>query len=85
MNNKNHIINISRELTQIQALNLIASEYKLHRGLLVIDFSHAGFRLTRDFLFVLVKRFHSDSFSLILSHESEVSMARSLGIEAQLV
>lgn len=78
-----HTIKIPSNLSQVAALNLIAAEYKSHRGVLVIDFSLVGFRITRDFLFVLIKRFHNDSLILVFSHEYEVSMAQSIGLQAE--
>lgn len=53
--------------------------------MLRIDFSLASFPITRDFLFVLIKRFHSDSFVLVFSEEHQVSMARSIGLQADIV
>lgn len=82
--NKKHTIKIPANLSQVAALNLIASEYKTHHGMLSIDFSLAGFRITRDFLFVLIKRFHSDSLVLLFAHDYEVTMAQSIGLQAEL-
>lgn len=44
----------------------------------------AGFPLTRDVFLVMKKRFRVDEFSLLLNHDYEVDMARSIGIGATL-
>lgn len=49
-----------------------------------IDCSLATFPITRDFLFVLIKRFHSDTLLLMFAQEQYVSMARSIGLQAEL-
>ena len=46
--------------------------------------SEASFPLTRDVFLVMKKRFRIDEFNLILRHEYEVDMARSVSIGATL-
>lgn len=80
-----HIVKIPENISQVTALKLIANEHKVHRWVLQIDLSAASFPITRDFLFVLIKRFHSDSLILRFAYEHHVSMARSIGLQAELV
>jgi hypothetical protein len=48
----------------------------------MIDMTEVGFPLTRDVFLVMKKRFRIDHFSLLVVHEYEVEMARSIGIGA---
>lgn len=79
-----HILKIPKQTLQISVLALIKEEKKKHTGILYVDMSDASFPLSRDFFFVLSKRFHSDEIMLIVSEESELSMARSIGLQAEL-
>ena len=51
---------------------------------ILVDMGEAGFPLTRDVFLVMKKRFRVDEFSLLLNHDYEVDMARSIGIGATL-
>lgn len=72
------------DVSLIQALKLIDGKKKETTGSLVVDFSDASFPLTRDVFLVLKKRFRTDEFSLLLRHDYEVEMARSIGIGASV-
>jgi hypothetical protein len=66
----------------MQALRLIEEHIKASPNPLVIDMGEVNFPITRDVLLVMKKRFRIDQFSLLLSHDYEVDMARSLSISA---
>lgn len=72
------------EMTLIQALRAMSE--RIHAGPtpILIDMGEASFPLTRDVFLVMKKRFRIDEFSLLLSHDYEVEMARSIGIGATL-
>ncbi len=71
-------------MTLIQALRAMSE--RIHAGPtpILIDMGEASFPLTRDVFLVMKKRFRIDEFSLLLSHDYEVEMARSIGIGATL-
>ncbi len=84
MNNSKNILKISKDTPQISVLSLIKAELAKHTGILYIDLTETGFPLSRDFFFVLSRRFHSDEIILIVEEESEMAMAKSIGIQAEL-
>lgn len=84
MNSNKNILKIPRSALQISVLSRIKEERKKHSGILYVDISETSFPLSRDFFFVLSKRFHSDEIVLIVAEESEVTMAKSIGIQAEL-
>ena len=51
---------------------------------MTVDMGEVTFPLTRDVFLVMKKRFRIDEFNLLLSHDYEVDMARSIGIGASL-
>lgn len=81
MNNK---LILPHDLPLLPAMRHIEEELKKSSQPLTIDMSEAGFPLTRDVFLVMKKRFRSDQFHLLLAHEYEVDMARSLGIGAEV-
>lgn len=83
MSNKN-ILKIPKSTLQVWVLSLIKTERKKHSWILYIDLTEVSFPLSRDFFFVLSKRFHKDEIILILDEVSEVSMAKSIGLQAEL-
>lgn len=83
MNNKNSI-KIPSAASQVEAIRLIKSFQKDATKPLHIDLTEASFSLSRDFFFVLSKRFHTDEIILILEKESEMKMAKSVWIQAEL-
>ncbi len=68
----------------ISSMRLIEEGIKTSSWPLTIDMSEASFPLTRDVFLVMKKRFRIDEFNLILRHEYEVDMARSVSIGATL-
>jgi hypothetical protein len=83
MNKK--IINITDEMSQMTALKVIAREYKNNHQFLVIDLSVANFPLSRDFFLVLTRRLPNDTYSIIISDSSSAVIAKSLGIQIEMV
>ena len=75
--NKNSI-KIPSAASQVEAIRLIKSFQKDATSPLHIDLTEASFSLSRDFFFVLSKRFHTDEIILILEKESEMKMAKSV-------
>lgn len=84
MSNNKHILKIKKNIPQIAVLTLIKEEKKTQSGILYIDLTETGFPLTRDFFFVLSRRFHSDEIILIVSENSELQMAKSIWIQVEL-
>ena len=84
MNSNKNILKISADTPQISVLSLIKTELKKDAGILYIDLTDTAFPLSRDFFFVLSRRFHSDEIILIVEEESEMAMAKSIGIQAEL-
>jgi hypothetical protein len=72
-------------MNQITILDLIKNELKKDSAPLFVDLTKSSFRLTRDFFFVISRRFHRDRIILWVSHENEVSMAKSLGLQSEIV
>jgi hypothetical protein len=71
---------IPSDITLLPALKRIEEEVTNTLTPLTVDMSDVSFPLTRDVFLVMKKRFRTDQFHLLLSHEYEVDMARSLGI-----
>ena len=67
------------------ALKAITREYRENPGFLLIDLSDASFPLSRDFFLVLSRRLPSDIYRLILSDNSSLVIASSLGIQTEMV
>lgn len=84
MNNNKNILKVPKTALQVSVLSLIKQEQKKSPGMLYIDLSETSFPLSRDFFFVLSKRFHADEIMLIVSEESELKMAKSIGLQAEL-
>lgn len=78
MSNNKHILKIKKSIPQIAVLSLIKEEKKAKSGILYIDLTETSFPLTRDFFFVLSRRFHADEIILIVSENSEFQMAKSI-------
>lgn len=81
--NKN-ILKIPKQALQVSVLSLLKEEKKKHTWILYVDLSEVSFPLSRDFFFVLSKRFHSDEIILIVSEASELSMAKSIWLQCEL-
>lgn len=75
---------IPSDITLLPALKRIEEEVANTLTPLTVDMSDASFPLTRDVFLVMKKRFRTDQFHLLLRHEYEVDMARSLGIGAEV-
>jgi hypothetical protein len=75
-------IYIRKWVALIQALRTIEESIKEWPTPVMIDMTEVGFPLTRDVFLVMKKRFRIDHFSLLVVHEYEVEMARSIGIGA---
>ena len=71
-------------MSLIQALRAMSERITTGPTPVIIDMWEVGFPLTRDVFLVMKKRFRIDEFSLLLSHDYEVDMARSIGIGATL-
>lgn len=84
MNNNKNILKISKEVQQMSVLGQIKSEKKKHSGVLYVDLTDISFPISRDFLFVLSRRFHRDEIVLVVSDATELAMAQSIGIQAEL-
>jgi hypothetical protein len=80
-----HTLNITADMSQVAILDRIKEELKTDSSLLFVNLTHVGFRLTRDFFFVISQRFHRDRIILGVSNEIEVSMAKSLGLQSEIV
>lgn len=72
------------DMTLIQALKAMSEHIHVGPTPVLIDMGEVSFPLTRDVFLVMKKRFRIDEFSLLLSHDYEVDMARSIGIGATL-
>lgn len=72
------------DMTLIQALKAMSEHIHAGPTPVLIDMGEVSFPLTRDVFLVMKKRFRIDEFSLLLSHDYEVDMARSIGIGATL-
>jgi hypothetical protein len=75
---------IPSDITLLPALKRIEEEVANTLTPLTVDMSDVSFPLTRDVFLVMKKRFRTDQFHLLLRHEYEVDMARSLGIGAEV-
>jgi hypothetical protein len=75
---------IPSDITLLPALKRIEEEIVNTLTPLTVDMSDVSFPLTRDVFLVMKKRFRTDQFHLLLRHEYEVDMARSLGIGAEV-
>jgi len=84
MNSNKHILKIPKNTPQVSVLSLIKEEKKKHTWVFYVDLTETTFPLSRDFFFVLSRRFHSDEIILIVSEESELQMAKSIGIQGEL-
>lgn len=72
------------DLSLVSALKLIEINLKDAKLPLTVDMANISFPLTRDVFLVIKKRFRPDEVNLLLKHEYEVEMARSLGIGASV-
>ena len=72
------------DILLLPALKKIEEEIKNTTPPLTVDMSDVSFSMTRDVFLVMKKRFRSDEFHLLLRHEYEVDMARSVGIGAEV-
>lgn len=72
-------------MSQMESLKEIAREYKESHNFMVIDLSSANFPLSRDFFLVLTRRLPNDTYSLIVSDEATAVIARSLGIQIEVI
>ena len=70
-------------MSQMTALKYITKEYKENPGFLIIDLTDTSFVLSRDFFLVLSRRLPSDIYRVILSDNSAIMIASSLGIETE--
>lgn len=75
---------IPKDTSLMATLSLIEETLSKSPKPLSIDMSDVSFPLTRDVFFVLKKRFRVDEFNLLLRHEYEVDMARSIWIWASI-
>lgn len=75
---------IPRDIPLLSALKRIEEDIVHTHTPLTVDMSDVSFPLTRDVFLVMKKRFRTDQFHLLLRHEYEVDMARSLGIGAEV-
>jgi hypothetical protein len=75
--NNSHILIITPELNQIEAIKKIKEKKESIQETLIVDFTRASFPLSRDVFLVLSKRFHKDDISLIVSEESHRVLAKS--------
>lgn len=73
---------LRKDATLIQALKTISDHIHAGPTPVVVDMWEVSFPLTRDVFLVMKKRFRVDEFSLLLSYDYEVDMARSIGIGA---
>lgn len=84
MNNNKNILKIPKAALQTSVLSLIKAEQKKTTSILYVDLTDVSFQLSRDFFFVLSKRFHNDEIMIIVSEPSELAMAKSIGIQWEL-
>lgn len=85
INMNKHTLHITSDMSQMIALKAITREYRENPGFLLIDLSDASFPLSRDFFLVLSRRLPSDIYRLILSDNSSLVIASSLGIQTEMV
>lgn len=83
--NNSHILIITPELNQIEAIKKIKEKKESIQETLIVDFTRASFPLSRDVFLVLSKRFHKDDISLIVSEESHRVLAKSFWIFVESV
>ncbi len=76
---------ITRDMSQMMALKEINREYKESHHFMIIDLSSANFQLSRDFFLVLSRRLPSDIYQVILSDTSSAVIAKSLGIQYEMI
>ena len=67
------------------AIKEIAREYKDNHEFMIIDLSAANFSLSRDFFLVLSRRLPSDTYKVILADTSAATIARSLGMQVEMM
>ncbi len=75
---------LRKDLSLIQALKAIDEQIRTGVTPVTVDMGEVTFPLTRDVFLVMKKRFRIDEFNLLLCHDYEVEMARSIGIGASL-
>ena len=78
-------LHITREMSQMMALKEITQEYKTGHGFIVIDLSGASFSISRDFFLVLSRRLPSDTYSIIVADSTLATMAKSIGIQVEVI
>ena len=83
MNKK--ILYITRDMSHMVAIKEIAREYKDNHEFMIIDLSAANFSLSRDFFLVLSRRLPSDTYKVILADTSAATIARSLGMQVEMM
>lgn len=83
-NTEKKILKIDRELPQVSAISLIKKTKKETPGVLYIDLTDVWFPLSRDFFFVLNRRFHADEILLIVDDPAELKMAQTIGLQAEM-
>jgi hypothetical protein len=84
MNNNKNILKIPKEAQQMSVLARIKAEQKKQSGVLYVDLTEISFSLSRDFFFVLSRRFRRDEVVIIVSDPTELAMAQSIGIQGEL-
>jgi hypothetical protein len=83
MNKK--ILYITRDMSHMMAIKEIAREYKDNHEFMLIDLSAANFPLSRDFFLVLTRRLPSDTYRVILADTSAATIAKSLGMQVEMI
>jgi hypothetical protein len=84
MNNNKNILKIPKEAQQMSVLARIKAEQKKQSGVLYVDLTEISFSLSRDFFFVLSRRFRRDEVVIRVSDPTELAMAQSIGVQGEL-
>lgn len=77
-------LSIPDNISRMAAIALIRDALSENSGVIMVDLSQVRFPLLRDFFLVMVRKFPKDRLHLVLPTEQSVTLAQSLGLEAEL-
>lgn len=81
--NNSHTVRIDEKVSRTGALKIIKEALDTNPGRVTIDMMDVNFPLHRDFFLVLSRKFPRDRFLLLLKSENAITLAKSLGIQAE--
>ena len=76
MNNK-HVLIIPKHANKLQVIKSIEKEKAKTTGPIVVNFRETDGALSRDLLFVLAEKFHTDDLSFFVETDEEKLLCRS--------